>query len=299
MAVKYRVSSAVFALLLVSGIGAEVAVAPVFMWSSVGYFTGSQCTRQEVDSIVSAEELGWAVKHLIGTPQKGMEHNPLQSLVAPASDRPEAVLAFVYSKPSILNADIQTTLVEEYLQTKPCLSVPFVDMGKTTSAQALTAAIRTNPQAQVVDLQLGSSCDSVLASLGGSSLFSNGVTDLVLVHVSGKVEGSCAKKVIELASSKADRLIFAMTAESQSMVTDLPCEIDPAWHGASRMLLEDTIKATNTTAGRLQYISTPILMGLMLMFVMLMFLLIGVSCLMSIDAPQRFATESLPVPKEY
>jgi len=281
-----------FALLLVlTGVGAEV-VAPLFMWSPHGYFTHSRCQQREFGEVVSSDDLASGIPGL-GASSRGQ--GALNSLVHDSS-KPEAIVAFVYSKGE-LSHDVSTRgLIEELLASSTsCVSIPFVEARKDLT-QSLTSAVQGSAQAQV--LSLGSStCDAVLDQLRAASLFSNGATDLIILQ---QPDGSCVKRVIELVTSKQQRVVFAATEEPTTIVTEVSCEVEPRKYRSSRVLLEDQVAPpTNSTSAPLQYISTPILMGLMLAFVLLLFLFIGVGCLMSIDAPQRFATEPLPVPKEY
>jgi len=293
------VSSMFSLLLLMNGIGADVAVAPLFMWSPRGYFTRSQCAQWEVGEVVSAEDISGAVRRLAGA-TADVQQSPLSDVVASSSDVPEAVVAFVYPKLSTLTKDVQVLqLVEGYLENSAsCVSMPFVDAQKTIS-QTITSALRFNRKAQDFSLQLGSDCDATMGYIRGSGLLSNGVTDLVVVRTDGMGDGACMKRIIELVAAQSEeKVVLALTAEPTSIVTDVSCEIDEPLR-SSRVLLQMSPPNNSTSPGVIQYISPPILTALMLSFVLLMFLLIGVSCLLSVDAPQRFATESLPVPKEY
>jgi len=282
--------------LLISGIAADVAVSSVYMWSPFGYLTGSQCAQLEGGDIVTSEELAAELSRFNSPPDDAKPRN--HHLVVQTSDRPEALLAFVYQKASLLNTDTSALrLIEEYLDSsKSCASVPFVDV-RSTMSESLQSATRGDPRAQVLSLQLEqSNCGAILAQLQDSHLFGNGVTDLVQLRTDHKLDGECVRNLTALAIAMSKgRLVLAVTAEATKIITDIPCEM---LLPHSRVLLQ-TIPGLPTAPGALQYISTPILMGLMLAFVLLLFLFIGITCLLSIDAPQRFATESLPVPKEY
>jgi len=145
-----------------------------------------------------------------------------------------------------------------------------------------------------------------------AELFGNDATDLLTLRPMNGIplDSGCVKRIIELVSSKTkNNVVFTFSAdEPTQIITDFSSDAVQSQQLYSLERDEKKIRslldtnggvARNATPGALQYISTPILTGLMLSFVLLIFLFIGVGCLMSIDAPQRFATEALPVPKEY
>jgi len=268
---------------------------------------------------VSSSEVGASFRMLgkAGSQSKGS--NALSEAFAKASPkRPEAVLSFFYpqlgqTRPGQASA---VQLLEEVLgSSQSCVSVPFVELESTSLSKALSNSLGLNPKAQVVAYQLGSSnCGAILMQIRDNhELFGNEATDLLTLRPQGdSLDNACVKRIIELVSAKTNNnVVFTLSAdEATTITTDFPSEAVQSHQFFSlnrddkklRSLLEtDGLKAPGnvTTPGALQYISTPILTGLMLGFVLLIFLFIGVSCLMSIDAPQRFATEALPVPKEY
>jgi len=242
----------------------------------------------------------------------------LESLnqVSPAN-RPEAVLSFFYpqlGKTKAGHASAVELLEETLGSSKSCVSAPFVEMESGSLSKTLSNSLGLNPKAQVVAYQLGASnCGAILMQIrDNAELFGNDATDLLTLRSvdDTPLDSGCVKRIIELVSSKTkNNVVFTLSAdEPTQIITDFPSEAVQSHQLYSaredkkiRSLLEtdDGKPKTTATPGALQYISTPILTGLMLSFVMLIFLFIGVGCLMSIDAPQRFATEALPVPKEY
>jgi len=190
-----------------------------------------------------------------------------------------------------------------------------VELDSSGLSKTLSNSLGLNHKAQVVSYQLGASnCGAISTQIrDNSELFANGVTDLLTLRPEGdSLDVGCVKRIIELVSAKTNNhVVFTLSAdEGSTIITDFSNEAVQSHQFYSlnrddkklRSLLETDGPAAPrnaTTPGALQYISTPILTGLMLGFVLLIFLFIGVGCLMSIDAPQRFATEALPVPKEY
>jgi len=305
---------------LVGNVYASVSSVPLFMWSPLGYFSQSKCTEWEIDQWVSSSDVAAGLRRLVKAGSQSKESsNSLLEYFTPSSpaNRPEAVLSLFYPQlsPGHLGHASATQLLQETFASSPsCVSAPFVTVDGSLS-KTLANSLSLNPKAQVLSYQLGpSNCPSILVQIRDNvDLFSNDATDLLTLRSSDEhpLDRECVKRIIELVAAKTkNNVVFTVSAdEPTQIVTDFPSEavqthqLFSTDHGEDkkiRSLLEGggTVRATNST-GALQYISTPILTGLLLSFVLLIFLFIGVGCLMSVDAPQRFATEPLAVPKEY
>jgi hypothetical protein len=252
-----------------------------------------------------------------GSQSKGSSNALLDAFakVSPAN-RPEAVLSFFYPQLGKTKAGhaAAVQLLEETLgSAQSCVSAPFVEVS-TSLSKTMSNSLGLNPKAQVVSYQLGdTNCGAILMQIrDNDELFGNDATDLITLRPQNDspLDTGSVKRIMELVSAKTkNNVVFTFSAdEPTTIITDFPSEAVQSHQLYSvghekkmRSLLEGDGKTPKVaiTAGALQYISTPILTGLMLSFVLLIFLFIGVGCLMSIDAPQRFATEALPVPKEY
>jgi len=226
------------------------------------------------------------------------------------------VLSFFYpqlGKTKAGHASAVELLEETLGSAKACVSAPFVEIESGSLSKTLSNSLGLNPKAQVVAYQLGASnCGAILMQIrDNAELFGNDATDLLTLRSvdNTPLDSGCVKRIMELVSSKTkNNVVFTFSAdEPTQIITDFPLEAMQSHQLYSlnhddkkiRSLLETDAPRNVANDGALQYISTPILTGLMLSFVLLIFLFIGVGCLMSIDAPQRFATEALPVPKEY
>lgn len=307
---------------LLVGVSATVSSVPLFMWSPMGYFADSKCTEQEVMGSVSSSDVAASMRRLgkVGSQAKGSSSALLNAFSKDSStDRPEAVLSFFYpqlGKTKHGHAAALQLLEETLKSSKSCVSAPFVEVDSGSLSKVLSNSLSLNPKAQVVSYQLGSSnCGSILMQIrDNAELFGNGATDLLALRPQddSALDSECAKRIIELVSSKTkNNVVFTFSADEPTQITtDFPSEAVQLHQLFTekklRSLLDDNemprlSNSSNniTSPGALQYISAPILTGLMLGFVLLIFLFIGVGCLMSIDAPQRFSTEVLPVPKEY
>jgi len=312
----------VLCFLWAGSVSATVSSVPLFMWSPLGYFSGSNCLERELEGAVSSVDVAASMRRLgkAGSQAKGSSNALLESFaqVSPAN-RPEAVLSFFYpqlGKTKAGHASAVQLLEETFGSSKSCVSAPFVEVESGSLSKTLSNSLGLNPKAQVVAFQLGASnCGSILMQIrDNAELFGNEATDLLTLRSSDDtpLDSSCVKRIIELVSSKTkNNVVFTFSAdEPTQIITDFASEAVQSHQLYSlnrddkkiRSLLETTegeAPRNNANPGALQYISTPILTGLMLGFVLLIFLFIGVGCLMSIDAPQRFSTEALPVPKEY
>jgi len=309
----------VVCFLLAGSVSASISSVPLFMWSPLGYFSGSKCTEQELGGAVSSSDVAATMRRLVKAGSQAKGSSALLDSFATVSpaNRPEAVLSFFYPQLGQTKAGHASAvqLLEETLgSSKSCVSAPFVEVESGSLSKTLSNSLGLNPKAQVVAYQLGASnCGAILMQIrDNAELFGNDATDLLTLRSldDTPLDSGCVKRIIELVSSKTkNNVVFTFSADEPThIITDFPTEavqshqlfsIDRDEKKIRSLLETDGGMSRNATAGALQYISTPILTGLMLSFVMLIFLYIGVGCLMSIDAPQRFATEALPVPKEY
>lgn len=302
----------VLCFLLAGSVFGSISSVPLFIWSPLGYFREGKCTEQELTD-VTASDVAAGMRRLgkAGSQMKGGSNMLLDSFAtsSPAS-RPEVVLSFFTpqlgkTKPGY--ASTVQLLEDTFGSAKSCVSAPFVEVESGLS-KTMSNSLGLNPKAQVVTYQLGASnCGNILMQIrDNSELFGNDATDLLTLRSEDNtpLDGACVKRIIELVSAKTkNNVVFTLSSdEPTQIITDFESEAvqSQLYSLNSDKQMRSLLDATkNATPGKVQYVSTPILTGLLLSFVMLIFLFIGVSCLMSIDAPQRFATEALPVPKEY
>jgi hypothetical protein len=153
-------------------------------------------------------------------------------------------------------------------------------------------------------------CDNLLARLSGdkfSSIFSNGVPDLLLVTSEDiSSTNACIKRVSEKVSKlTSGRYVGLFTAE-----TATPAVRTVFAEGLSAAaLLQSSAPITHSTNGLAarpqdnyigpQFITPTILIGLLIAGLLLFWLLLIICCVMSVQPPLRFATQRLTVGKEY
>ena len=300
--------------LLTGSVFGSISSVPLFIWSPLGYFRESKCTEQELTDVVTASDVAAGMRRLgkAGTQAKGSSNMLLDSFASasPAS-RPEVVLSFFApqlgkTKPGY--ASTVQLLEDTFGSSKSCVSAPFVE-AESGLSKTSSNSLGLNPKAQVVTYQLGASnCGTILMQIrDNSELFDNDATDLLSLRSEDNtpLDAACVKRVIELVSSKTkDNVVFTFsTDEPTQLITDfgvpaIPSQLYSSMNSDDRKM-RSLLDLPKATPGLVQYVSPTILTALILSFVLLIFLFIGVGCLMSIDAPQRFATEALPVPKEY
>lgn len=305
----------VLCFLFTGSVFGSISSVPLFIWSPLGYFREGKCTEQELTDVVTASDVAAGMRRLgkAGAQTKGGSNMLLDSFAtATPASRPEVVLSFFApqlrkTKPGY--ASTMELLEDTFGSAKSCVSAPFVEVD-TGLSKTLSNSLGLNPKAQVVTYELGASnCGTILMQIrDNAELFGNDATDLLTLRSvdDTPLDGSCVKRIIELVSSKAkNNVVFTFsTDESTQITTDFGSEVAQSQllyslNSDERQMRSLLDVPSNATPGKVQYVSTPILTGLLLSFVLLIFLLIGVNCLMSIDAPQRFATEALPIPKEY
>jgi hypothetical protein len=222
--------------------------------------------------------------------------------VATSAKQPEVVLALIAAEMSSSTAlrqagafgGVQSStfaFVKESLKAaKSCLSVPYLQSDATT--KVLT-------DAAVTTVKLGASgvsCTSLMAELATHAAeFTNGKTELFTLNTEG-VDATCLTQLVADVSARTKGSFVALFTAEKSDVAEMILSKPTALivENEARQLL--SVQPLNTG---LLYVNAPILSGLFLAFMMLFFVWVGVSCLMSIQAPARFATVPLPVPKEY
>lgn len=306
---------------------ADISSVPLFMWSPRRFFTDSSCVDKEASNVFSASDVGGGVRRLskIG-PQSTREENALLkhfSDNAP-SNRPEVIMAFIYPTLSSATAsraagaylsDSVQAPAFKYLgsalgSAASCISAPYVDVTGEKLSTTLEAAVTADSKSSIVSVTLAdeSSCAAAASMIKAkSTLFTNQATDLIIVRAGSHkdFDNGCMQTLIGLVGAATqDNFVALLSADdAPELVTDfsspaLQAHMDFTMQqtlGSSRALLA-TDSATNVP---LYYVSTPIVMGLGVMFTFLIFLWIGIGCLMSVESPQRFASEGLPVVKEY
>jgi len=292
---------------------AQVSSVPLLVWSSQQHFTNSDADW-EVPAVVDVQDVAEILLHL-GTVGLQPDSNALlEYVVEPSSpSRPEVLVSFVFQKESSASALQEAGAfsgtqapVFEFLQralraAKSSLVVPFLRTNNQAISQVLSSAL-ASANGTTVKLE-GGTCEAILSGLAShDAIFHNGATDLLLIQPHS-LDGACMDRILTAVTSlsRPGHMLALFTADSTGappVVTTFVGE-EVGRLAQRRLLASAAMNASTTTIVGIQYVNAPILAGLALSFLMLIFLWVGVSCLMSIQAPVRFASQALPVPKEY
>jgi hypothetical protein len=294
-----RLISLLFALVV-----ASKSPIPVFLWSGERSFS---LDHGETGDALETKDLSNALKQLVRpSEQLSTKLDQHISLQAP----PEVVVAFVASQWDA--RQFQQLPLQDLLQrSASSLVAPYLySEGKVSDV--LVNAL-SSPRYRVIAAQLSgdrkkqnnlSGCDALMASLHENErIFSDGVTQLVLTTFNqyDSTTGDCMRRVSEFVRTHTDRYVGLVSADNSKQIMTEFQENEMATRPGRRLLQQKFAATTNDTYTGPQYITSSILFGILLSFFLLFMLWMGISCLMSIEGPVRFAyqhpTHSLT--KEY
>jgi len=310
-------------LTVAMSVQAGVSTVPLFLWSSQKHFSGSRCSDWEVPQVLSVQDLSSSVSFLA---QGASPVTPLSKFMSKTAENPEAVIALVYH--SLCTAEAAQTsgaysstkqaaplsfLKDVLSQSESCVAAPYMTTTQNLVSQELSQAVAAG-KGQVVALEVSDKhdCHDVLAALAEHHhLFANGATDMFIVKSArpGKASTKCFEQVLEHVSEATQNWVSLVTADSASH------EVTTSFDSEKRRLLESPVTfdfnevhtadnlSQNLAADPIdidnvkQY--TEIVFALFIGFFMILFLIVGVSCLMSVETPMRFPTKNLGISKEY
>jgi len=291
------------ALLVALGSASKSPV-PVFFWSGQRSFS---LDHGETGESLESQDLANALKQIVNPserlPSKLDQHISLEGA-------PEVVVAFVASQWDSRQLE-KLPLKDLLSHSTSSLVAPYL-YSEGRVSDALGGALATAPS-RVIAAQLSgnrktrgtlSGCDALMASLHeNEQIFSDGLTQLVLTTFNkyDGPTGACIRRVNEYIKSQTDRYVGLVSADdAKPIYTEFAEEESTASPGGRRLL---QLKASNTSSTYTgpQYVTPSILFGVLLSFFLIFVLWMGVSCLMSVEGPVRFAyqhpTHSLT--KEY
>lgn len=278
-----------FALFAILGCLADISVVPLMMWSPQRYFAGSNCLDQEAVGILSKRDV-------------------VENLQEISVKKSPVVLSFLQSKPVFRN------IMGDLTPSTSCLAAPFVDLGGESMSQIVE---ETFQKSKII--KLGNSCDLALAGLQKTNIFSNSETSLILVRADDEsFDAACLSRITKLVSSKTGNNFVSLLSseeptkistefstpvvQARRLLSAVSASVTPPCSNATKLAcdaINGVLFYDCTCSAPLQYVSTPIVMALIVVFLLLGLAWVGVSCLMAIEAPSRFGTENLAIAKEF
>jgi len=303
------------------GVVLSTSSVPLFLWTGKSYFSNRHA---ELSKPLLLEDIQYTFSYMLQTPD-------LES-----SGVPEVVVAFVAQKMGTsevsqmgagfaLNAPDQLVHLKEALSTaRNSLTIPYLYPNQKKISHSLIQSLHVaSPQGIVVQSNLESeTCSNLLNKLeSSSSLFSNGLTDIILVtfsdyqaqhvdqclqQVNTYVQGHCNQQYIALLSADEARYDPQLTFEKEKVENDIMTySLLSQSAGVPLNLNTRKLFAANNTNSTTpffvgpQYISPAILFGILLGFVLLFFLWQGIYQLTLIEGPVRFSHTKLQLSREY
>lgn len=281
-----------FTCLVVTG-----ATTPLFIWGSSSHFSGSECSRVDtITSTLSANDLTNGVRGVLEGKQASMG----SELVNKDSAKPATVLSFVvdglttpqaaqllgaYST-SPVEPPSSLAFVQKALDSSTsCVSAPFLRTEQPV-ATVLANAAPTGTTLLVARVEKGDNCDDVVSMLK-TKTSAGSEANLIIVQVAdvSAIEGQCMETISNLLKAVTqDKFVVTFSGQSG----DAP----------KRRLLEGRVLAASTVTGVL-YTGPTMVFGIFFMWFFFFFVYIAISCMMSIETPNRFASKGLVIAKEY
>jgi len=239
-------------------------------------------------------------------------------------DKPEIIVAFVIPQISsgMLSHDLGA-----YSQSQPShtlksiiggstsfLSVPYTT-GSKLSDELIEVVSHGSGQAEVIDK---SDCNNVLINFqkqqGSGSLLSNGITDLVIIQSNNNQNAyQCMQQLLQYIDINTNghylSLLTSDSAPPMKLVVESKKNLATERSAASPVSFvqsfesTDASKATSTLilplTGYVAFASPTSMLVVLLSVFLIFVLLIGVSFVISIESPPRFAIAPMQIPKEY
>jgi len=290
---------------------------PLFLWTGENYFP---INHVELTNAISLEDLESSLVEVAKT--------------ASSTTAPEVLVAFLAEKMG--SSDIaqlgaayttdtsqdKLPALKELLTSQNSFVAPHVYTNGEKTSNVLSRAVQSvstySASGQIIKFNLqNNNCDALLNTLESNSVCSNGALDLVLVSFSdyqAQQVDQCLQRVQTSLNSKCQqRYISLLSAEetnepkrtflTERVENDLLSFTQPSFTTVSAYTNKRTLfAAVNGTTPVFvgpQYMSSAILFGILLGFVLLFFVWQGVSQLTSIQTPVRFSHTKLQLSREY
>jgi len=280
---------AVLSLFLVIQAACGLSTVPLFSWS--GPATSSSSV-EVISRSIRSQELQNKLANVISQQQPEIvvaviadEMSTAQfSQLAGAFNQAQAPLSFIKNN---INA-ASVSLSAPY-------TVPLLHSPLSSSLSALVSRVSPNAQSVSFNVVDESDVEQVLAWLDAhEELLSNGVVDVVVIKVQSASEaGSVLSKLTEKLSAAQYLAIFSADS-APSMQTTFAVDAEPAF-----TFLQSGLAANATVLEGPQYIYPDVLIALIIFIPLIFLLIFAVQCMMSIQAPVRFATTKIVIGKEY
>jgi len=299
----------VFSLLVLFLASALCSPVPLLLWSGQRAFLDDHA---EVEQALKFHDIRNTLSKLVN-PSSARKSSPLDSYVYQGYGHPEVLVAFVGAAMGSSEFALaeggysqKTSSLQNVLSSaQSLLVVPYVFPEGRQLSDDLERTM-SNSESKIITAQLSdyvvedqgstSGCNSLLARLQeNKNIFSNGVSDLVLVRFSSYDSqiGDCVKRVMDVVKSNTDNHLALLSADHPSTEVSMAFNLEeiaaaaPPKHLRASFLQQND-NSTNTTTGP-QLITPTILTGLLLGFFLLFVLWSALVCLLTIETPARFS----------
>jgi len=249
------------------------ASVPLFAWSDHKYFLSKESSHAKVTEFVGHEDFAQILASMISTKK---DSSKLSSYVQDDAGSPSVVMSFVAPQMSSGQMASQTSLKIQAASSASTLSVSYAQPKEdTTFSEQISSAVNGKT--------ILTSC-AQLNSLDKSA-FTDGVTDYLEV-VDSNPDAACLEHATSMVSQATQgQYIAVFTADADN--------------NAAFFLQADSTTTASTTGQSVEYITSDILVALIIM-IPLVFLVIGaVMASMAIQAPPRMSKVVLQPTREY
>jgi len=281
---------------------------PLFLWSGKKYFGDNNERHPEGNRLM---------QDII---------DEIQILADSSTDvqRPEAILTFIFP-------DLDSTEVARqsgaYSSTSTSLSAFFLKDALTKSKSSLVVPhVLVEPSAVPISVQLEdvfssltpkrkklllkgdnfNDCQASWKQLNdfNQEIFSNSIPDLIMVKVSefGDVQRDCMKSILDRVNILTSGNFVAMLTGNMPKTNIIKSFHRISQSSSSRIMLErkqiNRVFMEDNAYSGVQFITANILMGLFVGAFIVVVMLCGISCLISIETPQRLSTRPYHIGKQ-
>jgi len=305
------------------------SLVPMFLWSNNPYFTGSHNT---VSESLRGNDIHSLLSQLVTHKETKTKIN---SFVNGALKSPEVLLSFVYPELSSGEASRivggyspSSKRPDSFLKTavtssSSSLSIPYV-LTDGSISEELVNIVSLNPNSQLIASEIESDksgltgCDALLNHLSEErSVFSNGITDLILVHYDHTKDNvKCMERIINHVDRQTNGKYVSLLSADKSSAKPIQMVFADGSESAhfEREPLSFTEFAIDSHPGKfqtlatgytpvvyvgVQYVTPNTMVALFLGFFMVFVIYTGAMCVMYIETPVRFSATPLQLSKEY
>jgi V0 complex accessory subunit Ac45/VOA1 transmembrane domain len=272
-------------------VSADISVVPFVAWTS------------DTSVLNTRKDTRWERHTAVSTVKSAMKDLSKERALMPP---PELIIMLTFPQlaahnMSSLPGQLKSMMHEGVTHSSWVSEYPFVAMEQATMPELVRRSVMESNAHARFDVLRAASCDAgiVSSTVEHSGLLSNGAADVVEIvqDTFQPNDVDCFVRVMNAVKASSQRYAVIVTAhDAHSMRVEFPgADADLI----ESVLLETAVHLQADAAVGVQYITPTILFGLLMGLFLLFALMCGLSCMMNIQTPLRFAWKPIAVNKEF